>query len=235
VTPLRSRLAELYRRTETCPSWSSSCAPRRSRGDAAPLELAPSCARARGARQPARKRRALQPAFERSPVRRRGRLLSSLLAEQDRIEELCDVLGAGSRASATRAAAREPHRQAGLLLEGLHCAAERGGAARIADPTRDGRLEHLFARARRRRAPGLKPGSRCARRTSPARSSPICAWPAALLEQDRRPTEAIAACSVSCGRPPRSAEVVRAGLPPARARLERSAARVRRRADRGHA
>ena len=92
----------------------------------------------------------LQPAFEREPdSMAAGDLLESLLAEQDRIEELCEVLA--RRLSRERDPARRrelAHRQAGLLLEGLRRANDAIAVLReFADPTRDGRLEHLFARA----------------------------------------------------------------------------------------
>ncbi len=92
----------------------------------------------------------LQPAFEREPESAdAGDLLESLLAEQDRIEELCDVLACRLSIERDPARRRElAHRQAGLLLEGLSRAPDAVAALReFADPTRDGRLEHLFARA----------------------------------------------------------------------------------------
>ena len=149
---LRARLAELYRRGGKLPELAQELRVQLdAAGARAPLELALELARTLAELGDLVQASAvLQPAFEREPdSTAAGDLLESLLAEQDRIEELCDVLA--RRLSRERDPARRrelAHRQAGLLLEGLRRAADAIAVLReFADPTRDGRLEHLFARA----------------------------------------------------------------------------------------
>jgi tetratricopeptide (TPR) repeat protein len=149
---LGARLIEFYRRTNKLPELARELRTQlEARGAAAPLELALELARTLAELGDlVQASSVLQPAFERDPESTAaGDLLESLLAEQNRIEELCEVLG--QRLSRERDPGRRrelAHRQAGLLLEGLQRAADAIAVLReFADPTRDGRLEHLFARA----------------------------------------------------------------------------------------
>jgi tetratricopeptide (TPR) repeat protein len=149
---LRARLIELYRRGHKLPELAQELrAQLEAAGERAPLALALELARALASLGDlVQASSVLQPAFEREPdSAAAGDLLESLLAEQDRIDELCDVLA--RRLSREREPARRrelAHRQAGLLLEGLRRAEDAIAVLReFADPTRDGRLEHLFARA----------------------------------------------------------------------------------------
>jgi hypothetical protein len=149
---LRARLIELYRSAGRIPELAQEL---RAQLDAAgagaplslPLELARALAELGDLAQACA---VLQPAFEREPdSSAAGDLLESLLAEQDRIEDICDVLA--KRLSREREPARRrelAHRRAGLLLEGLRRPEDAVAVLReFADPTREGRLEHLFARA----------------------------------------------------------------------------------------
>ncbi len=149
---LRARLVELYRRGNKLPELAQELrAQLEAAGERAPLSLALELSRTLATLGDlVQASSVLQPAFEREPdSTAAGDLLESLLAEQDRIEELCDVLA--RRLSRERDPARRrelAHRQAGLLLEGLRRAEDAIAVLReFADPTRDGRLEHLFARA----------------------------------------------------------------------------------------
>ena len=218
---LRTRLAELYRRTGNLPELVEQLrAALAAAGATPPLELALELARALGEIGNLREAcSVLQPAFEREPESgAAGDLLESLLAEQDRIEELCDVLARRLTRERDPARRRElAHRQAGLLLEGLHRPSDAVAALReFADPTRDGRLEHLFARALD--ASGARAEletwleMREAHVDGPERAD-LRLRLAALKEQDGRPTEAIACLQRALrDAPPSSAEVVRAGL-----------------------
>jgi len=149
---LRRRVIELHRRTGNLPELASELRAALDRaGSAAPIALSLELARALAELgNLSEASRVLQPAFERAPESAdAGDLLESLLAEQDRIEELCDVLALRLAHERDPARRRElAHRQAGLLLEGLQRAPDAVAALReFADPTRDGRLESLFARA----------------------------------------------------------------------------------------
>ncbi len=218
---LRTRLAELYRRTGNLPELAEQLrAAWTAAGDAAPLELALELARALaelgnlpGATS------VLLPAFERAPESAAaGDLLESLLAEQDRIEELCEVLARRLTRERDPARRRElAHRQAGLLLEGLRRAADAVAALReFADPTRDGRLEHLFARALDASGARAELESWLEMReahVSGAELADLRLRLAALKEQGGRPSEAIACLQRALRDAPEgSAEVVRAGL-----------------------
>ncbi|MFI5314055.1 MAG: hypothetical protein ACHQ6T_00005 [Myxococcota bacterium] len=161
----------------------------------------------------------LQPAFEREPdSTAAGDLLESLLAEQDRIEELCDVLA--RRLSRERDPARRrelAHRQAGLLLEGLRRAPDAIAVLReFADPTRDGRLEHLFARALDAGGQTRELEGWLAMRedhVSGAERSELLLRLAALQERDGRVTDAIASLKRARDEgPPLLAATVRSAL-----------------------
>ena len=149
---LRARLVELYRKSGKRPELAQELRLQlEAAGPRAPLALALELARTLAELGDlAQASAVLQPAFEREPESAAaGDLLESLLAEQDRIEELCDVLAKRLARERDPARRRElAHRQAGLLLEGLRRAPDAVAVLReFADPTRDGRLEHLFARA----------------------------------------------------------------------------------------
>lgn len=93
---------------------------------------------------------AILPAFEAAPDDRGvADLLESLLAEQDRIEELTRVLGRRLEGEREPARRRElAHRLGGLLLDGLSRPVDAVSALReLADPSRHDGLEHLFERA----------------------------------------------------------------------------------------
>ena len=218
---LRTRLVDFYRRTGNLPELV-----RQLRGEleaagrAAPLALALELARALaelGNLDEAS--RVLLPAFDREPdSNAAGDLLESLLAEQDRIEELCEVLARRLTRERDPARRRElAHRQAGLLLEGLRRAADAVAALReFADPTRDGRLEHLFARALE------AAGARAELETwlemreahvDDAERTDLLLRLAALKEQDGRPSDAITCLQRALrAAPADSAATVRAGL-----------------------
>ncbi len=149
---LRARLVELYRRTDKLPELAQELHLQlEAAGERAPLALALELSRTLAKLGDLEQASSvLAPAFAREPDSgAAGDLLESLLAEQDRTEELCEVLA--RRLSRERDPARRrelAHRQAGLLLEGLRRADDAIAVLReFADPTRDGRLEHLFARA----------------------------------------------------------------------------------------
>ncbi|HTO53327.1 MAG TPA: hypothetical protein VMR50_08070 [Myxococcota bacterium] len=149
---LRARLIELYRRTQMKPELARELrAQLEAAGARPPLELSLELARTLAELGDlVQASSVLQPAFEREPESSAaGDLLESLLAEQDRIEELCDVLARRLTRERDPARRRElAHRQAGLLLDGLQRGADAIAVLReFADPTRDGRLEHLFTRA----------------------------------------------------------------------------------------
>ncbi|HTO09740.1 MAG TPA: hypothetical protein VMR86_22000 [Myxococcota bacterium] len=149
---LRARLIELYRRSGMKPELAQELrAQLEAGGPRPPLELSLELARTLAELGDlVQASTVLQPAFEREPESNAaGDLLESLLAEQDRIEELCDVLARRLTRERDPARRRElAHRQAGLLLDGLRRGADAIAVLReFADPTRDGRLEHLFARA----------------------------------------------------------------------------------------
>ena len=197
---LRARLIELYRRGNQLPELAQELrAQLDASGERAPLALALELARTLAELGDlVQASSVLQPAFEREPdSSAAGDLLESLLAEQDRIEELCDVLA--RRLSRERDPARRrelAHRQAGLLLEGLRRAEDAIAVLReFADPTRDGRLEHLFARA-------LEAGGQTREleawltmrepHVSGAELTELLLRLAALQERDGRVTEAIA-------------------------------------------
>ncbi len=219
--PLRTRLAELYRRTGNLPELVEQLrAALTASGDAAPLELALELARALAELGNLREASSvLQPAFEREPdSAAAGDLLESLLAEQDRIEELCEVLARRLTRERDPARRRElAHRQAGLLLEGLHRPADAVAALReFADPTRDGRLEHSFARALDASGARTELETWLEMRESHVGEPELTDLRlrlAALKEQDGRPNEAIACLQRALrDAPTSSAEVVRAGL-----------------------
>lgn len=93
---------------------------------------------------------AISPAFLAEPEDRGvADLLESLLAEQDRIEELTDVLALRLERERDPARRRElAHRLAGLLLDALGRAADAVSVLHeLADPSRDDGLEQLFERA----------------------------------------------------------------------------------------
>ena len=218
---LRARLVELYRRTGNLPELVDSLrAALAAAGAAAPLELALELARALAELGNLREAcSVLQPAFEREPESAQaGDLLESLLAEQDRIEELCDVLARRLTRERDPARRRElAHRQAGLLLEGLRRAPDAVAALReFADPTRDGRLEHLFARALDAAGARAELETWLEMREAHLEGSELTDLRlrlAALKEQDGRPTEAIACLQRALrDASPETAEVVRAGL-----------------------
>ena len=149
---LGARLVEYYRRTGKLPELARELRTQlEAAGPRAPLALALELARTLAELGDlVQASSVLQPAFEREPESTAaGDLLESMLAEQNRIEELCEVLA--RRLSRERDPARRrelAHRRAGLLLEGLRRATDAVAVLReFADPTRDGRLEHLFARA----------------------------------------------------------------------------------------
>ena len=220
-TVLRTRLVELYRRSGNLAELALQLRDGLAAAGAAPplelaLELARTLAELGNLREACS---VLQPAFEREPgSSAAGDLLESLLAEQDRIEELCDVLA--RRLSRERDAARRrelAHRQAGLLLEGLHRAHDAVAALReFADPTRDGRLEHLFARALE--AAGARAELETwleMRETHLAGNerTDLQLRLAALKERDGRPAEAIACLQRALRSAPSSGgDPVRAGL-----------------------
>jgi len=93
---------------------------------------------------------ALRPAFDRAPENRGiADLLESLLSEQDRIEDLTDVLGRRLECERDPGQRRElAHRCAGLLLDGLARPADAVSTLHeLADPSRHDGLEQLFERA----------------------------------------------------------------------------------------
>ncbi|MCP4007307.1 MAG: tetratricopeptide repeat protein [bacterium] len=76
-------------------------------------------------------------------------LLESLLAEQDRMDELVEMLALRLEHERAIPLRRElAHRQAGLLLDGMGRSADAVAVLRdLADPSRAGQLEDLFSRA----------------------------------------------------------------------------------------
>ena len=197
---LGARLVEFYRRTQKLPELARELRTQlEAAGAAAPLAQALELARTLAELGDLVQASAvLQPAFEREPESvAAGDLLESLLAEQNRIEELCEVLA--RRLSRERDPARRrelAHRQAGLLLEGLRRAPDAIAVLReFADPTRDGRLEHLFARALEAGGETRELESWLTMReghVSGAERTELRLRLAALLERDGRVADAIA-------------------------------------------
>ncbi|HXZ84647.1 MAG TPA: hypothetical protein VEI82_04070, partial [Myxococcota bacterium] len=197
---LGARLVEYYRRTGKLPELARELRTQlEAAGPRAPLALALELARTLAELGDlVQASSVLQPAFEREPESlAAGDLLESLLAEQNRIEELCEVLA--RRLSRERDPARRrelAHRQAGLLLEGLRRAPDAIAVLReFADPTRDGRLEHLFARALEAGGETRELETWLAMREEHVRGgerTELLLRLAALQERDRRVPEAIA-------------------------------------------